>query len=122
MRYKLFPKLKFYIMERLYQPGELADFSIVSDEGAELDFTDGDGKGMNHASVTQKNNGGWDIRYSKVKGPEWGGNFFCQTIQTALDGHSFCCDSLYSTSDSASLGQPMGLARWEHVTWILRIK
>ncbi|MET3664787.1 hypothetical protein [Caulobacter sp. 1776] len=59
--YNITPVVKFYVADGLYVPGQVIDYSAVSNNIAAIDFT---GLPYNTATVTQAANGAFSVTYS----------------------------------------------------------
>ncbi len=59
--YNITPVVKFYVADGLYVPGQVIDYSAVSNNIATIDFT---GLPQTTATVTQGANGGFTVTYS----------------------------------------------------------
>jgi len=58
--YNITPVVKFYVADGLYVPGQVIDYSAVSNKCAEIDFT---GLPQTSATVTQGPNGAFTVTY-----------------------------------------------------------
>lgn len=63
MRVSVKPKFRFFVSESHQLAGEIVDYTSVSNNAAEIDFSNGPGLGMTYARVIQDNTGTFDVKY-----------------------------------------------------------
>ncbi|KAE8132759.1 hypothetical protein BDV38DRAFT_274872 [Aspergillus pseudotamarii] len=63
MKIQLTPKMKFYILESIFEAGVIVDYQSVTREAAVIDFTLGKGAGKFYAVVTQDDTGKFTVQY-----------------------------------------------------------
>ncbi|KAB8277212.1 hypothetical protein BDV30DRAFT_235013 [Aspergillus minisclerotigenes] len=63
IKIQLTPKMKYYILESIYETGVIVDYQSVTREAGVIDFTSGKGAGRFYAVVTHDDTGKFTVQY-----------------------------------------------------------